>query len=147
MATPLNGAETFEVLGQASAAGTAPAATTQTVRTRDVAQAPKLVASVVAAGTTQGTATVLSAAGLINVATGTANQGVLLPTSTTIVGKTIYVYNNTGATIKIYPFGTETIDGGSASAAVTLTSANRGASFTCLVSGNWESALIGAVSS
>lgn len=147
MATPLNGAEVLEVLGQANPGGTSPAATTQTTRTRDIAQAPKLIDKVTAAGTTQGTATTLNTAGLINVSVGTANQGIILPTSTTIVGKKITVYNNTGATIKIYPFGTETIDGGSASAAVTLTSANRGASFTCVVSGNWISELIGAVSS
>lgn len=146
MAEPLNGAETLYVLGQNPA--NVPSPVPQFTRVRDVAGAPKFVnAAVTAAGTTQGTATVLTAASLVNVTTGTSNQGVLLPASAGLVGKTIQVYNFTGAALKIYPNGTETIDGGSASAAVTLSAANRGVSFLCLVAGNWISALIGAVSS
>jgi hypothetical protein len=101
-------------------------------------------AAVVAAGTTQGTATALTA-DQNNVATGTANQGVVLPTG--VPGMRILVWNSTGNTIKIYPAGTGTIDGGSASAAQTLTSAHRAAEFFCQSSNTWVSALVGAATS
>jgi hypothetical protein len=100
-------------------------------------------AAVAAAGTTQGTATALTA-DQNNVATGTANQGVVLPTG--VAGMRILVWNSTGATIKIYPAGTGTIDGGSASAAVTLTSAHRAAEFFCQSANTWVSAIVGAAS-
>jgi hypothetical protein len=100
-------------------------------------------ASVTAAGTTQGTATALTA-DQNNIATGTANQGVVLPTG--VPGMRVLVWNSTGNTIKIYPAGTGTIDGGSASAAVTLTSAHRAAEFFCQSANTWVSALVGAAS-
>jgi hypothetical protein len=100
-------------------------------------------AAVTAAGTTQGTATAL-AADFNNIATGTANQGVVLPTG--VPGMRVLVWNSTGNTIKIYPAGTGTIDGGSASAAVTLTSAHRAAEFFCQSANTWVSALVGAAS-
>lgn len=144
MAVPLNGAETLNVLGQSN--NSSPAATTQQVYVRDIAQAPQLVnAGVVAAGTTQSGATVLNSAGLVQVATGTANQGVLLPAS--LAGKQIEILNSTGNALKVYPNGTDTVDGGSASAAVTISSATRGAIFTCYVAGAWISNVIGAATS
>jgi hypothetical protein len=100
-------------------------------------------AAVTAAGTTQGTATALTA-DQNNVATGTANQGVVLPTG--VPGMRVLVWNSTGATIKIYPAGTGTIDGGGASAAVTLTSAHRAAEFFCQSANTWVSAIVGAAS-
>lgn len=100
-------------------------------------------AAVTAAGTTQGTATALTA-DQNNVATGTANQGVVLPTG--VAGMRVLVWNSTGATIKIYPAGTGTIDAGSASAAVTLTSAHRAAEFFCQSANVWVSAIVGAAS-
>lgn len=104
-------------------------------------QAFSAAAAVAAAGTTQGGATQLTAA-LNNVATGTANQGVILPAA--VPGTRVVVNNATGATIKVYPQGTGTIDGGSASAAQTLTSAHRGAEFFCFVAGAWVSSIFGA---
>lgn len=100
-------------------------------------------AAVTAAGTTQGGATALTA-DQNNVSTGTANQGVLLPTG--LPGMRILVWNSTGNTIKIYPAGTGTIDGGSASAAVTLTSAHRAAEYFCQSANVWVSAIVGAAS-
>lgn len=97
--------------------------------------------NVAAAGTTQGGATVLTTQ-VTEVATGTSNQGVLLPVS--LPGYVFTVFNGTAATIKVYPSGSEIIDGGSASAAVTLTSAHRGATFYCFTAGAWISSLFGA---
>ena len=77
--------------------------------------------------------------------TGTANQGVVLPTG--VPGMRVLVWNSTGNTIKIYPAGTGTIDGGSASAAQTLTSAHRAAEFFCQSANTWVSALVGAATS
>lgn len=99
--------------------------------------------NVTATGTTQATAAPLTAT-RNNVTTGSANQGVCLPGAKG--GRRILVVNATGATIKIYPNGSDTIDGGSASASVTLTSAHRGAEFICVGAGNWTSSLLGAAS-
>lgn len=100
--------------------------------------------AIVATGTTQATSNPMKSS-LVNVTTGTSNQGISLPPCTV----PSYVNNATGATIKIYPFtAAGTIDGGSAGAAVTLTSAHRGAWFYPLPGIDlWASALIGAVSS
>lgn len=100
--------------------------------------------TLVALGTTQATAAPMLSS-IVNVATGTSNQGILLPPGQ-VIGSVI---NATGATIKIYPATPAgTIDGGSAGAAVTLTSAHRGATFYPLPgTDKWASALIGAVSS
>ena len=61
-------------------------------------------ASVSAAGTTQGAAT--------------ADQGIKLPD--VAAGLETFILNDTAVNIKIYPYSTETIDGGSASVAVNL---------------------------
>jgi hypothetical protein len=100
-------------------------------------------AAVAAAGTTQGTATALTA-DQNNIATGTANQGVILPTG--LPGMRNLVWNSTGATIKIYPPGTGQIDAAGASTAVTLTSAHRAAEFFCQSANTWVSAIVGAAS-
>lgn len=100
-------------------------------------------AAVTAAGTTQGTATATTG-NIVNVSVGTANQGILLP----VVSNNVAVINGTGNTIKVYPAtAAGTIDGGSAGAAVTLTSAHRGATFYNIGSDVWTSSLFGAVSS
>ena len=80
-----------------------------------------IAATVTAAGSTQGTATALTKTYNI-VSTATANQGVILPAAT--AGLVINVFNISGNTIKVYPASTETIDGGSANAAVELVTAN-----------------------
>lgn len=100
-------------------------------------------AAVTAAGTTQGTATTTTG-NIVNVTIGTVNQGILLP----VVANNVAVVNGTGATIKVYPAtASGTIDGGSAGAAVTLTSAHRGATFYNVGADVWTSQLFGAVSS
>jgi hypothetical protein len=100
-------------------------------------------AAVTAAGTTQGGATATTG-NIVNVTTGTANQGILLP----VTANNVAVINGTGNTIKVYPAtAAGTIDGGSAGAAVTLTSAHRGATFYNVGADVWTSSLFGAVSS
>jgi hypothetical protein len=56
---------------------------------------------VVAAGATQGAATVLNDVGMINVSTAAASTGVLLPASAP--GKEIVVINNGANALLIYP--------------------------------------------
>ena len=63
-------------------------------------------------------------------------------------GTIVYVFNGGANTINIAPYAaTDTIDGGSAGAATTLTVAHRGAQFYCFSPGIWISDLVGAVSS
>lgn len=100
--------------------------------------------AVTAAGSTQGAATPVTG-NLVNVSTGTANQGILLPVG--VPGMTIVVNNATGNTIKIYPNGTGQIDAGGASTAQTLTSAHRGCTLYCFAANLWVSSLFGAVTS
>lgn len=91
-------------------------------------------AAVSAAGSTQGTATALTKTYNI-VSTASANQGVVLPAAT--AGLIINVYNTSGATIKVYPGSSETIDGGSANAAVELVT-NNGSEFVGTGTGAWR---------
>jgi len=91
------------------------------------------IATVSAAGTTQGTATALTET--VNVITGgTANQGVVLPTAA--AGLTVIVQNTTSVDMKLYPNSSDSIDGGSADAAVTLP-ANTTATVTCKNATDW----------
>lgn len=91
-------------------------------------------ATVTAAGSTQGTATALTKTYNI-ISTATANQGVVLPAAA--AGLIINVYNISGATIKVYPTTSETIDGGSANAAVELVT-NNGSEFVGTGTGSWR---------
>ncbi len=93
------------------------------------------------AGTTQADATLLSMSSIHWVKTGASNSGVILPpgnstTATTVLGPgdSIWVFANTGNTLKVYPPGTGTINGGSASASVSLTDKQKGL-FVCLDGG------------
>jgi hypothetical protein len=64
-------------------------------------------ASVTAAGTTQGTATALTKTyNIVN--TASANQGVQLPDAS--AGTRVTIFNSTTATIKIYPYSSESIN-------------------------------------
>lgn len=65
-------------------------------------------------------------------------DSVKLPRSSLSVGQEILVINDGAADLAVFPFGTATIDGGAASASVTLT-AGRRASFWCLADGVWQS--------
>lgn len=80
------------------------------------------------AGTTQAGATMLSLKGVHWVKTGASNSGVVIApgasnttANTLTAGDYLIVFNNTGNTLKVYPPGTGTINGGSASAAISLT--------------------------
>lgn len=82
---------------------------------------------------------------LVNAAN--ANDAVKLPIA--LAGLTYTVFSvGSVATMAIFPGqSADTIDGGTAGASVTLTSAHRGSVFYCVVAGNWISDLLGAVSS
>ncbi len=92
------------------------------------------------AGTTQAGATLLSLHAIHWVKTGASNSGVVLPPGTNATasvlsaGDAMMVFNNTGNTLKVYPPGTGAINGGTASAAVSLTDKQVGL-FTCLDGG------------
>ena len=91
------------------------------------------ITTLAAAGTTQGTATALTEP--VNVITsGTANQGVVLPTAAQ--GLTIVVQNTTSVDLKLYPNSSDTINGGSADAAITLP-ANTTITVTCKNATDW----------
>jgi hypothetical protein len=91
------------------------------------------VATVSAAGTTQGTATALTET--VNVVTGgTANQGVVLPTAA--AGLTVIVQNTTSVDLKLYPNSSDSIDGGTADASVTFP-ANTTITLTCKNATDW----------
>ena len=76
-------------------------------------------ASVSAAGTTQGAATALTKTyNIVDSATASSAEGIKLPD--VAAGLEAFVLNDTAVTIKIYPFASESIDAGSATAAVNL---------------------------
>ena len=87
-----------------------------------------------AAGTTQGTSTILTKD--INVvSTVSTNQGVSLPTE--ITGKEIIVINSSATTLNVYPnSGSGVIDSNSAGAAFSLTSGGK-IMFLCVSSTQW----------
>jgi|TARA_R110000744_G_scaffold99133_2_gene191538 hypothetical protein len=93
-----------------------------------------IAATVSAAGSTQGNATALTKTYNI-VSTASLNQGILLPSAA--AGLVINIYNVSGATIKVYPASTETIDGGSANAPVSVVTAN-GAELIGVSTGGWR---------
>lgn len=68
----------------------------------------------------------------------TNGDSVKLPRSSQSVGKQYLIINDGAANLAVFPEGTATIDGGAASASVTLT-AGRRAFFWCVASGAWES--------
>lgn len=80
------------------------------------------------------------------VATSAASgNAVTLPALT--AGQSVLVFNNGANPIKVFPNGaSDTIDGGSAAASVTLTNANR-CEFVCVAANTIISAKLGAVSS
>ena len=77
-----------------------------------------VTAAVSSAGSTQGDATALTET-FNNITTvGASTQGVVLPTAA--AGLTVIVANTTTSNCKLYPATSDTIEGGSANAAVTL---------------------------
>jgi len=88
----------------------------------------------VAAGTTQGTAAPITKTYNI-ISTASTNQGVRLPAAA--VGKVVNVYNTSGATIKVYPATSATIDGGSTNAPDEIAT-NTGKEFVGTGTGTWR---------
>lgn len=90
--------------------------------------------SVAATGSNQGTAASLAYA-VNNVTAADGTKGVILPAAT--AGKLVYVYNSVATNgLPIYPATGETINGGSANAAITI----EGKTLAILVgsgAGNW----------
>lgn len=104
-------------------------------------------ATEVTAGTTQAGATLLSLDDIHNIKTSQSNGGVILPpgngtTDGMQPGDSMWVFNNTTNTIKVYPPGAAgTINAGSAAASISLTTLQKGlfvsldgTAFTALVS-------------
>ena len=76
-------------------------------------------AAVAGAGNSQGTATALTKTyNVVTSATAGSAEGVKLPDTST--GLEAFILNDTSATIKIYPHSGESIDSGSANAAIDL---------------------------
>jgi hypothetical protein len=86
-----------------------------------------------AAGTTQGTATALTAE-LTRVNSGANNSGVILPTSG--LGRSMKVYNATANTILVYPPSGGTINALAGNAAFSL-STQTGATFNAVTNFAW----------
>ncbi|MBF0560721.1 MAG: hypothetical protein HQL37_01645 [Alphaproteobacteria bacterium] len=80
-----------------------------------------------------------------NIAT-VANSGDAVALPAAIAGKSVVIFNSGAHPASVFPAGaSDTIDGGSAGAAVTLTNAKR-AEFYCIAQGVWVSAQLGVVS-
>ena len=90
--------------------------------------------AVTAAGSTQGTATVLSPRMAYNVTTTPAGSGVLLPPS--VAGAEIAVANNGANALLIYPNGTEKINALAASAGYSAAAATITILY-CFTAGQW----------
>jgi hypothetical protein len=90
--------------------------------------------SLAAAGSDQAGAGAISDA-VCNVTAADGTKGVVLPAAK--AGRVFYVYNSVATNgLKIYPAGTETINGGSGGAAVTIEGKTL-AVFVCPADGNW----------
>ena len=75
--------------------------------------------AVAGAGNSQGTATALTQTySVVTTATAGSAEGVKLPDVST--GMEAFILNDTSATIKVYPYSGESVDSGSANAAVDL---------------------------
>jgi hypothetical protein len=90
--------------------------------------------SIVAAGSTQATATALNS--IFNEVTG-GSGGVALPQSA--VGEVVEVVNYLGSSLNVYPYngGSDAIVGYAQNAAYPLAT-QTGAIFTCIAAGSWQ---------
>ena len=101
--------------------------------------------NMVANGTTAATGTLMTAP-LSHFGTVASGGYAVLPPA--IAGTSQEIFNYGANTLNIAPYAsTDVIDGGSAGAAVTLTTGHRLATFYCVSPGIWISDLGGAVSS
>jgi hypothetical protein len=92
------------------------------------------------AGTTQTQAGATLLTGFINrVTTGNANDGVRLPANFA-VGDTVYIVNQSAASLNVYPSTGGAINGGSANAAKAL-AANMSGLYISLGGENWGAVL------
>jgi hypothetical protein len=98
------------------------------------------VATVVAAGTTQGAATALSTLNrVVNLTTASSEDSVVLPSGAELLDMFV-VHNPSSTTANIFPPSSGTIDSGSANAAVTLAQ-YKTRIFIRVTSTNWVSIL------
>ena len=95
------------------------------------------VSTVAAAGVNQGGATALTTSE-VNISSGAANSGVILPSTPTTNGLTVTITNSTGNTLYVYPPSGSTIDGQAANASVVLPGGQTIA-LTLFSSGTWSS--------
>lgn len=91
------------------------------------ASAPLQYEAVAAAGTTQGTATAVTA-NVVHVTSGAANSGIILP-AVTGPGRMVFVRNNSGNPIYIYPPSGATISTGGTNAGVLMPSSASSGSY------------------
>jgi hypothetical protein len=97
-------------------------------------------ATIAAAGTTQATATAVTAGlTIVSSATGTTADGIRLPASWGI-GECITIVNITAVALDVFPPTGGAINGGTADAAKALAE-NMSGEYTSLGSGNWGAVL------
>lgn len=102
-------------------------------------------AGMVANGTTKATGTQIVTV-IAHFGTVAVNGVAVLPPA--VPGTKIDVWNYGANTLTIYPFeAATTIDGGAANASVTLSTASRGARFSCNGAGTWITDIVGATTS
>lgn len=104
------------------------------------------IVAVNAAGTTQGTATVLSAPGnIVAVVTPAASQqGVMLPVNAELDAEVVIVPTLATPLITVYPPTSGTIDLLAANTGLAFTTANKNARFKKVSATNWRSFVSGA---
>lgn len=95
--------------------------------------------SIVAAGTTQGTATVLGSA-INDVATCPSNAGVQLPANATTPADFITVYNGGANTLKVYGLTGDAINNGSANGSFSVAT-TKSADFVRVSATAWRAVL------
>ena len=94
--------------------------------------------NIAAAGTTQANATPIYN-NFNRITTAATGSGVLLPPSVSGMNITVLVGGIAGTTFKVWPNGTDTINGGGAGAAYTVTKASASiADFYCATAGAWH---------
>lgn len=92
------------------------------------------VNAVTAAGAAQGSAAALRVGFLNYVTAADGAKGVILPTAA--IGNRLTVYNSSASVLLVYPFTSDTINEGSANAAISM-AAYSWATFECLTVVNW----------
>lgn len=144
--TTATGAGTYTGTFDGVVGGTTPAAGTFTSVTTTTGINGTSVANALTASTTQTRTGGLALTKAINRVTTVTNSGdaVTLPALT--AGQSVEVFNDGANPMKVFPNGaSDTIDGGSGGASVTLTNAKR-AKFICVAANTIISAQLGAIS-